>query len=230
MFLSLIMFLNTSTSYSNESNVISTIAGNLEIKRVDYIENWIILNDTIIKKIEDPHVYVEHKYDLKKSNILIISTDAGGSGTLPSYFIIELFKNKNHIITEYMYSVDRTFNHSINSERVTVDLGFESGLKKYGIYENEKLKIKKVKVKKTSANEDDCNYLYNKIYIAFVESGKCDQEPYEVGGMATARPVYAMENDPRLNIKPLRKMSENACRSMNPIRYTKFRKIICNTQ
>lgn len=228
VFIFIILVIQLNTSYSGETDVVKTFAGVVEIKKL-IDENWIILDNKIIKKIEEPYVSFEQKYNLKKSTILLISTDSGGSGTLPSYFIVELFKNKKYIITNDMYSVDGTFEHSIDKGKLIVDLGYDSGLKKYGIYKNGKLDIKKVKTNETIANEDDCNYLYNRIYVAFSEDSECNKEPYEVGGMATARPVYAMQNDPRINIKPLIEMSKKACKEKKPIKYTEFKKIVCNT-
>jgi hypothetical protein len=216
--------------HAQNPNKIVTEAGKLEIKKIDDIENWIILNDTtIIKKTEEPIVYVEHTYNLLNSTVLLLGADMGGSGTLTSYFVIELFKNGKYIISEddEMYSADGKFSYSMKHGKLTVDLGYDSGTKKYAIYEKGKLHIKRVKQKKSPANEDDCNFLYNRIYIEFVDNRNCNEDPYEVGGMSTARSVYALENDPRLNLKPLVEMSRKACKGRNPILYSQFRKIIC---
>jgi hypothetical protein len=216
--------------FAQDSHKIATKAGQLEIKKINGIENWIILNDTtIIKKMGKSIVYVEHAYNFRNSTVLLLGANMGGNGTLTSYFVIELFKNGKYIISEddEMYSADGKFSYSMKHGKLTVDLGYDSGTRKYAIYENKKLRIKKIKQKKSPANEDDCNYLYNRIYIEFVDNRNCNEDPYEVGGMSTVRSIVAMKHDPRLNIKPLAEMSRKACKSVNPIRYSQFRKIIC---
>jgi len=216
--------------YAYEKIHTNTVAGKLEIKRIDDTsENWIMLNGKLLHKIRGKYVFLEKEYILKNSTILLLGSTDGGSGTFPIYYVCHIFKNKEAFVSKSMFSVDWTFNPSIDTNhKLTIDLGYDSGLKKYAIYKDSILTIIKVKEDRLQADEDDCNYLYNKLYVNFIEPPSCTDDPFYWGW--AGRTLNAMENDPRLNLKPLISMAVQACKKKKAIGYSEFKKIICDAK
>ncbi len=210
----------------DESKYVNTIAGNLEIKRFDLDNNWVILNDKIIVKSNDPHVTVEKKYDLKNSTILILSENAGGASTLPYYSIIHLFMDSTTIVSKKMYSYDNVFKVTLYNNEITINLGYDSGFKKIAVYKDKNLKINKTKVQ-GPANVANCNYLYTNVYSDFIDTQLCTDDPFETQGMATSRSIEAMKHDPRMKIDQLSFLSRKGCAKNKKLSFNGFNKEIC---
>ena len=115
----------------------------------------------------------------------------------------------------------------LDNGRLTIDLGFDFGLKKYAIYENKILHIKKSKLNTTKVIKYSCKYLYNDIYKKFVSIRRCSDEPSQVTGNASFIPVHEMKNNPSLNINQLINISKRDCKNGKIIKYSKFKNIIC---
>ena len=218
---------------NNETTIeatVDTVLEKLRIVTTEDVDRLLVWGDKVLQKYEYLHVTFKKKYDFKNSTVVIISTNPGGSGTFSSYYIVELFKDKKSLISKELYSDVDTFKIEKDTNgKIVIDMGFDSGLHKYAVYENSKLSILKKKVEKSPAKEEDCNFLYHEIYRAFIEQHMCDSDPHEVSGMASVRAVNGLINDPRLDIDRLSKISKKACKSLKPIEYAEFKTLICNS-
>ena len=212
-----------------ESKKISTITGTLEIKRVASNDNRIIFNGKNIKKTGSAYVSLEKKFSLKESTILLISIVDNGAHSTSSYFIIELFKNNKYIITPEMEPVSGFISYSFDNGKLLINLGKDSGFKKHATYKKGKLDIKKVKINKTSkADDGDCDYLYENVYIPFVKNNICSEDPLYAGVASIIQETFIIKNDPRLNFKQLINISKKDCKNKSPAMYSKFKSLICN--
>ena len=96
-------------SVENNETTVDTVLGKLNIVTTADFDSLLVLEGRVLQKYELLHVTFEKKYDLKNSTVIIISTNAGGSGTSPSYYIFELFNDKRVLISKKLYSDDDTF-------------------------------------------------------------------------------------------------------------------------
>lgn len=113
--------------------------------------------------------------------------------------------------------------------KITVDIGYNEGLHEVLTYQNGKQSIEKLKTKnqKEPGDEDDCNYLYNDIYVAYVQKQSCEELPEEVSGMATALAYYSISNDPRFDLEQFQAISVASCKKGYWIKYSEFRQKVC---
>jgi hypothetical protein len=226
----LLLGLFVQTTYAAESETkVRTAGGVLEVVPVRD-EQWVVLGGRqIIRKHPESIVRFERVWDRGSSTVCLVSADMGGSGTIPSYYFVEVFGDGRYLFSEEFDSSDYTFKTADDPQthRITIDLGYESGRHKYAVYSDHKLRIQFLRPKRTDRTEDDCNYLYNSIYLPYAEAHRCDEDPIEIGGMSTARSVYAMQNNPNLKTDRLAPLAKEACTSGRTLRYSAFRREVC---
>jgi hypothetical protein len=222
------IFLSEPLSAQSQSQI-QTVAGDLEIVPVRD-EQWMVLGGKlIVHKYPESIVRIERAWNWGESTVCVVSADMGGSGTIPSYNILEVFRDGRYIFSEAFDSADNTF-HPVNdphNHRLKIDLGYASGRHKYAVYADHVLHIETAQPERTARTEKDCNYLYRSIYLPYVQAGLCDQDPVEVGGMSTARSFYAMQNNPNLKTDRLLPLAKEACINGRTLRYPAFRNEVC---
>ena len=208
----------------------TTVNGELEIREGEWGDFQIFLDDTVIKKTEAFVVEIEHKYKVKEGHVLVICQGYGGSGTTPDYFIIDIQKNKPPIITQAKASKDYSFSSRLKNDVVEIDLGFDSGFRKYMVYKNGKQQMEKRPVSETVGDKEDCTYLYENMYRDFIKEKKCEEEFAIIKGLSSKRYLRALSHDPRVNLEPLAPLAKKSCLSQSAIKYSEFQKLICQSK
>jgi hypothetical protein len=204
--------------------------GKLEIKPIGEYEKGLFFGSKVIFKREGGYLGIEKVFHIGNHEIALVSNDEGGSGTLPSYFFVNLMSSSQSILSKEFWANGGEISPIQKGNKITIDLGYNEGSREVLTYQNGKQLIKKInaKAKNKAGNEDDCNYLFNDIYVAYVKRRECSETPEEVSGMATARPYYSISNDPHFNLKKFQNLSKESCKKGDWIKYSEFKKKVCS--
>ena len=224
----IILFLILFTQSALASEIVKTKYGTLEIKSIDEYETGLLINSTVIFKREGGYLNIEKVFHLKDSEVALISSDEGGAGTLPSYFFVTLKPNSSPIILGEFWTQRGEITPIQKGEEITIDLGYKDGVHEILTYQNGKQFFdKKIPKENVQANEYDCNFLYNDIYLAYVKNQKCTDAPEDINGMSTARDYYSLSNDPRLRMERFQDISKASCKQGEWIKYSEFKARVC---
>lgn len=206
--------------------------GKIEIKELSQNEKGIIFSSKVIFKREGGFLGIEKIFQIGESDVVLISNNDGGSGTIDSFFFITIKGASSPIVSKEFMGQTGEINPIQKADQIIIDLGYHQGSKEVLIYKNGVINIKKItnEGKNKPASEDDCNYLYNNIYMEYVRGQACGEEPEYVGGMATARAYNSMSNDPRLNLKEFERIAKASCKKHDFIKYSEFKKRVCGYQ
>jgi len=221
-------------AFAGEMRETDTAAGFIKIENwedrpseLEVYESILILEGEIIKTVGSQYVNITDQYNIQDSSILVFYVGYGGSGTTPDYFIVEFPKDKPPIITDYVNSADYSFSVKRKKNKVIIDLGFDSDLKKYAIYDNGALEIQKIESTKKKATRKDCRWIYKYPYQEYIEEKDCDRDPWMILGLSSSRNLRALDQDPSINLDSLSTMATEGCVSQHTLKYSEFRKIIC---
>ena len=222
----LLVFL-TQTAFALD--MAQTKYGRLEIKPIGEFEKGLLLGSKVLFKRESGYLNIEKVFHIGNSEIVLVRNSEGGSGTIDSYFFVNLMPNSQPMLSEEFMAQGSEINPIQKSDRIIIDLGYNEGAHEVLTYQNGKQSIEKIKEKgkNKAANEDDCNYLYNDIYVAYVQKRECNEAPEEVSGMATARAYYSISNDPHFHLKQFQDLSKASCKKGDYIKYSEFKKKVC---
>ena len=223
-----LMFLFASLAL-NASQALHTAGGKLQLKDIDDYGTQVVLNGKTLWRDAVEHISVEHTYQTPKSTIVLMSAYMGGNGTVPSYRILEIWRNGHYALTDTFFSDDETFRYSFSSrhKKLVIDLGYEKGLRKYAVYQNSKLHVYRKHSRSRYAKERDCRYLYEEIYLRNAQESRCLLNPFEINGLSSESSVATLGNDPRINTQTLKHISQHACQNHYAIPYRSFREKVC---
>jgi hypothetical protein len=214
-----------------DDNVFNSRYGKIEIKEINQGEKAVLLSSKVIFKRESGFLSIEKTFQIHDNDVVLIRNSEGGSGTIDSFFFITLAQGSSPIVSEgFMAQKSDKINPVQKETHIVVDLGYKDGAHEILTYQDGKLFIQKSvsEGKKDQANEDDCNYLYTNIYVAYVQQRECKEDPEYVGGMSTVRFYNMLSNDPRLNLNEFQKLSRATCQKGDLIKYSEFKKIVCD--
>jgi hypothetical protein len=203
--------------------------GKIEIKELSQGEKGVIFSSKVIFKREGGFLDIEKIFQIGENDVVLIRNSEGGSGTIDSFFFITIKGASPPILSkEFMGQTDE-INPIQKADQIIIDLGYNQGAHEVLTYKNGVFNIKSIKNegKNGPASEDDCNYLYNEIYVKYVQGHVCDEDPEDVGGMVIARAYNSMSNDPRLNLKEFQRIAKASCKKHDLIKYSEFKKGVC---
>ncbi len=206
--------------------------GKIEIKELNQNEKGVIFSSKVIFKRESGYLNIEKIFQIGENDVVLIRNGEGGSGTIDSFFFITIRGVSPPILSkEFMGQTDE-ISPIQKADQIIIDLGYNQGSSEVLTYKDGVINIKRIKNegKNKPANEDDCNYLYNNIYVEYVQGQTCGEGPEYVGGMATARAYNSMSNDPRLNLKEFERIAKASCKKHDLIKYSEFKKRVCSYQ
>ncbi|XXF78996.1 hypothetical protein P2318_04375 [Myxococcaceae bacterium GXIMD 01537] len=210
---------------------VATPIGKLEIRtRRGPIPNRVaILDGEFIYASMEEHLNVVKVFHTRHGEVALFSEDAGGSGTRPTHRFILLRKNEPPVISPILESQDGRISTKQQGDVIEADLGFDEGKRVTVTYQNGKQTLSRAAPRKGEpAAEEDCKYLYEQVYVEFIQDGSCDRDPENYGGMAITRSLYHLGNDPRLDLKGLYRLSTQSCKERKPLAYPDFMKRICS--
>lgn len=209
---------------------VTTKYGKLTVMKDSESNPELLCNGKIIMKGEGGYISIGQVFEMKDSAVVLIESNMGGSGTVSGYSFLTLKSNSKPTTTDEFFSWLGEIQPKQKGDEIIVDLGYNEKKHEILTYKGGKISIKKLstKGKQKTANEDDCNYLYNSIYTEYVKAQNCEAEPEEVGGMSTARPYYAFNNDPRFNLKTFQNLARSSCKKWDIIKYSAFKKQVCS--
>jgi hypothetical protein len=226
----LVLTVVTGLSFVNvviAADSVKTRAGTLTIT-TNSDEKVLSLDSKVLFKREMGFLDIEKVFHLNDEDVALIRNSEGGSGTIDSY----LFATKNGITEEFSPLDNNKVNPVQNGEKIIVDLGIEKGLRSVLTYQLGKTMIAKIKEgsnseKQKASSDDDCNSLYNGMYVEFVKAGQCNGVPESVSGMSTEREYHSFDNK-KFNLDEFQKLSKASCLKSEWVKYSEFKKLICN--
>ena len=206
---------------------VQSIGGNFKsVEGNDRIHSYIKLNGKTIYKTEF-YTDIEKKYKTKDSEIYVISSNLGGSGTSDSYVIIEIFKDGSYKISKDFVDDDGLPKYKFKNGVLYIDLDYKNKMKKDAVYKNHKLTIIKRKESKIYASDNDCKYLYKNIYSYYTKPSQCSKSLDYDMPMSYVRSVGAMSNDPNIDIDLMYKITKKDCYKRKKRTYKEFKELIC---
>ena len=171
---------------------------------------------------------------LTQGEAILVSTDAGGSGTLPSYAILLLLKGQapKWLNKDDFYSENGDITYAQKGDVVTIGLGInDKGLNKSIILENGQLLTNLLETAKGGLSDSNCKWLHDELLP------NCEQQPPEdcnenvipesSMSMAITRGLAQIRLNPNFNEQSVAEACYQAC-SKQPIPdYKDFKKSAC---
>jgi hypothetical protein len=222
------LLLLTLTAFASES--VSTRFGKLAIKPIGDDNVGLFLDSKVLFKRESGFLTIEQVFHVGDSEAALIRDSEGGSGTTDEYFFVKLAPASPPVLSQRFEAVDRELIHPVQKgASIYIDLRYNEGVREQLTYQNGQISISKArpKGKVKAGNEDDCKYLYESLYVAYVQARECKDGPDEAGGMAGVRAYNAIANDPHFNLKAFDALSKASCTKVESIRYSDFKKKVC---
>jgi hypothetical protein len=222
-------FLYFLTQSAFALDMAQTKYGRLEIKSIGEYEKGLFFESKVLFKRESGYLVIEKVFHVGSSEIVLVRNGEGGAGTIDAYFFVNLMPNSQPILSKEFMAQGSEIIPILKGNKITIDLGYNEGVHEILTYQNGNQSIEKIreKVKNKAGNEDNCNYLYNNIYVAYVQERECNKAPEEVSGQATARPYYSISNDPHFHLKLFQNLSKASCKNGEWIKYSEFKKKVC---
>jgi len=207
---------------------VRTVGGTVKIlrDRDNYI-TALMLNRRVIKRFDVPFLSIEKRYRMPHSTVLILVENAGGSGTVDEYHILEVFPNGKTILTRGVDSWDGTYEVKRVGNDIEIYLGYEKGRKKYARYHNGKLKIRYLSSHPSSLDSYDCRWLYKWVYYPYVKESNCRQEIPGFIGNGTFHGYYAILQSPVIDRASFERFARHSCRRRHPLSYRAFATTVC---
>jgi len=171
-------------------------------------------------------------FKLSDRDVVVLSSDAGGSGTPPFYriFSIRLNGTVEEMTTPEFDTADDTLVGKQRGNVIYFDLGYDSGLRKDAVLSSEGLKVSTKSVARPAYDRNDCKWLYGQAL------GECVKNPDNYRpcdnvfhSMSTVRGLYSLEQNPRWNVAKDRfaLACKKACETKKRPREAGFAKDIC---
>ena len=224
-----IMNTIVSVSYAEYRHEAQTIAGIFKIEELYPVEEFyfhVFLDQKIIYRLDMPYVDIEEKYDLKDRTLIVLHFGYGGAATTPNYAIVDI-SSEITTMSKKFFSKTQVPTFTLKKDRIEFDLGFESGLRKSGIYHNGALEIEKTTVTEKNGDQESCRYLYYQMYTTYVEKQECTLPFMEILGLSSERYLRAMRHDPHFQIDLLDALAKKSCVSQKKLSFPTFQKKIC---
>jgi hypothetical protein len=215
-----------------------TSQGLLSLKKIgkeDFERPDLYLGDKIIlaaKDVDDDRIGLVRRFKLTQGEAILVSTDAGGSGTLPSYSILLLLKGQapKWLNKDDFYSETGDITYTQKGDVVTIGLGInDKGLNKSIVLENGQLLTNLLETAKGGLPDRDCKWLHDELLP------NCEQQPPEdcnkhlisESSKVITRSLGQIRLNPNFNEQSVAEACYQAC-SKQPIPdYKSFKKSVC---
>jgi hypothetical protein len=217
---------NDSPKEDSVLNSIKTKYGVLEIKDIGENEKGLYQGATLIDKMQG-YLEIEKVFHTKNSEIVLLSSNVGGgSGTVTYNFFVNLTANSPPTMSEEFEPESEPIQ---NGEIINVDLGYIEGIRQILTYQDGKTTIQKLALedKNKPEKEGDCKFLYDDLYLAYVNNRACDDAPEEASSMYALRQYVSLSKDPHLNMKTFQSLSKESCKKASTIKCPKFKELVC---
>lgn len=210
---------------------VSTRYGWLQVKDNAGKKELLLLPSTLIYQEEVDYLNIEQVFKIDDTDAVLISSTCGGTSCIPSYFFVTLQADSKPILSpEFTPNVGEV-KPVQEGDTVTIDLGWRDGFQETLVYETEKISVQRqVSTKKARADAADCDYLYQEIYLPYVQERWCHTNPDSpmlAASMSQLRGHTALANDSRLNMDFLLKLSQFSCETQQAIAYEQFQQQVC---
>lgn len=210
---------------------VSTRFGLLQVKDNAGKKELLLLPSTLIYQEEVDYLRIEQVFKIGDSDAVLISSSCGGTSCTPSYFFVTLQANSKPILSPQFTPNVGGVKPAQKGDTVTIDLGWRDGFQETLVYETGKISVQRqVSTKKARADVADCDYLYQEIYLPYVQERWCHTNPDSpmlAASMAQLRGYEALANDSRLNMDFFRKLSQFGCETQQAIAYEQFQQQVC---
>ena len=158
------------SAHAREDFKAKTIAGFFQIKELDEAEEFTFhayLDENLIYRFDIPYVSISERYYLKDRTLLVLHLGYGGASTTPEYVIVDVSK-KATIMSERFFSKSQVPSFSLKQRTIEIDLGFDSGQKKSGTYQDGVLDVQWTEVTDKVGDQPSCQYMYDHIYTFYI--------------------------------------------------------------
>lgn len=213
------------------NDAVQTRFGLLQVKNNAGKKELMLLPSTLVYQKEVDYLSIEQAFKVDDTDAVLISSTCGGTACTPSYFFVTLQANSKPILSPQFTPNLEEIKPIQKGNTITLDLGWRDGFQESLVYETGKISIQRqVSTKKARANSADCGYLYQDIYLPYVQERWCDTNPDDpmlAASMAQLRGFNALANDSRLNIDSFQKLSQFSCETQQAIPYEQFQQQIC---
>lgn len=223
-----------------QNNQINTIQGTLSIIRStpDNPPDSISLNGKTIYKEEGYYVNIEHLIKLANAEVVLYSTNCGGSGCgISDYGFLVLLPN-----TEPKLINHKDFSAYPNDVKVTqegniikVDLGFDQGKRKTAILDKDNLSIQLTASSNTiPVPTEHCEWLYTQALDACIytkqldANADCNNAQGTITG-GVMRGIIAMSNYPGFVDKAFDQACVASCNNSQKSTYAEFAATVCSS-
>jgi hypothetical protein len=189
------------------------------------------LNGRVVFRTDgEPFLEIEKIYRLSDRDIVLFSSNMGGSGTLPSYAALILRERAQPKLLNHdkFGSSTGTFVPKLVGEVVEVDLGFENKQRKVARIEGDQLTVTFARTQNTAISRRDCDELYDQTLgdCGLQDRQHCNDAIWQIS-MASQREVHAMENTPGFNAKSFNRLCSRVCEARKKPKRADFGRLIC---
>lgn len=210
---------------------VATRFGLLQVKDNAGKKELLLLPSTLIYQEGVDYLSIGQVFKVGDSDAVLVSATCGGTACVPSYFFVTLQANSKPILSPQFTPNVGEVKPVQKGDTVTIDLGWRDGFQETLAYEMGNISIQRqVSTKKARADVADCDYLYQEIYLPFVQERWCHTNPDSpmlAASMAQLRGYEALENDSRLNMEFFRKLSQFSCETQQAVAYKQFQQQVC---
>ncbi|WPB76971.1 hypothetical protein KYC5002_49330 [Archangium violaceum] len=227
------LLLMSTVSFAQEGIIVrqtvETRVGKLRVQcGEENSEHELLLEGKSIYKNEGKNLDVVKVFHTRNGEVVLLRENFGGSGTVDEHFFIQLRKGAEPVITPLFESQGGEISAKQQGDALVVDLGFNEGKRETLTYQDGKQTIRReAPPPHQPADKKDCRYLYEDVYVRFIQNERCGSDLDSAGGMAITRALHHLGHDPRLDLEALTPLSHQSCNDRKPLSYTEFKKKIC---
>ena len=188
----------------------------------------------IFQTADEPNLALERHYSLPDKDVVLFSTDAGGSGTWPTYgaIVVRAGSPAKVLTNGNFYSNTGVFKPQLVGAVVQVDLGFENKQRKEARIEGDRLSVGRWSGQEVAAlPRSDCDWLYGQVLndCRGLERKQCPNAMFEIS-MSSQRGVRAMENKPGFDAAVFEQQCVRTCENSKKPARPEFGRAVCGAR
>jgi len=229
----------TMISPALSSDLIQTRFGIVETDfphpETDYVHVINVRGKTVFRTEYDV-IDLKNKFSLGKKDIVLFSTNCGGTACSDnlSFLVLEKGKPATVVTDKEFASKGGTARTSVRNRKILVDLGYDSNKRKTAVFDGKRLIFQYTVEETKSFPEEDCEWLYK--YAMDGEDGSCIiagrndprcTDPLDSFGLYAIRRLTAVSQNPAFDDEAFGRACIETCKSGKVPDYNTFRKAVC---
>jgi hypothetical protein len=217
-------------------NRVQTSQGVLWLSKVgkeEFEQPDLYLEQKMLLAAEGEFLTLKHRFQLSQGEAIIVSKDAGGTGTFPSYLIVLLQQGQAPQLLSHadFYSETHTIIYSQKGDVISMDLGLQNGLKKTITLDKGQLLVGGTQVARAGLTESNCQWLHSDVLSMCAQSqnmgSECDPSYVFEPNMVVSRGLNDMRQNANFNEKAMVTACYQACQQQTVSDYASFKKSVC---